>query len=99
MASSGRRCYTSARMAREAGTPITPAQVLDYWFREQPGDAGSAMPQMRQWFEGDPHVDREIISRFAPIVDAAIAGDLVDWEADPRDRLALILVLDQFARS
>jgi len=86
-------------MPTGAGPPTTPAQVLDYWFREQPADPDSAMPQLRRWFEGGPHVDREIITRFAPTVDAAVTGGLVDWEAEPRNRLALIIVLDQYARS
>ena len=37
--------------------------------------------------------------RFGPAMAAAAASDLAAWEAQPRDRLALILLLDQFPRN
>src|SRR5262249_33873728 len=81
------------------GSQVTPADVLGYWFHEQPPTVASAMPQLRRWFQAGPEVDAEIIARFASAVDAAIAGCLATWEADARDRLALVIVLDQFTRS
>jgi uncharacterized protein (DUF924 family) len=78
---------------------MTPRDVLDYWFRDAPPDAASAMPHMRRWFQGGPEIDREIIARFGPTVETAVAGGLTDWEQATRDRLALILVLDQFTRN
>lgn len=78
---------------------IVAADVLGYWFREQPADAAAAMPEMYRWFQSGPEVDQEIIARFAPAVEAAVAGGLATWEAEPRDRLALVIVLDQFTRN
>jgi len=78
---------------------MTPDDVLDYWFRDAPADAAAAMPQMRRWFQGGPDVDREIVARFGPTVETAVTGGLTAWEEAPRDRLALILVLDQFTRN
>ena len=81
------------------GSEVAPADVLGYWFREEPADAAAAMPAMRRWFQSGPEVDQEIIARFGPVVDAAVAGGLAAWEAEPRDRLALLIVLDQFTRN
>jgi uncharacterized protein (DUF924 family) len=78
---------------------LEPADVLDFWFRERPADAEAAMPQLRRWFQGGPDVDREIVARFAPAVGTALGGGFTSWEAEPRGRLALILLLDQFTRS
>jgi uncharacterized protein (DUF924 family) len=78
---------------------LTPGDVLDYWFRDAPADGASAMPQMRRWFQGGRDVDDEIIARFGSTVEAAVTGGLTAWEEPPRDRLALILVLDQFTRN
>jgi uncharacterized protein (DUF924 family) len=78
---------------------MTPGDVLDYWFRDTPADGASAMPQMRRWFQGGPDIDHEIIARFGPAVETAVAGGLTAWEEAPRDRVALILVLDQFTRN
>jgi uncharacterized protein (DUF924 family) len=78
---------------------IVPADVLGYWFREQPADAAAAMPEMYRWFQSGPEVDQEIVARFAPAVDTAVAGGLTAWEAEARDRLALVIVLDQFTRN
>jgi uncharacterized protein (DUF924 family) len=78
---------------------MTPGDVLDYWFHDPPADGDSAMPQMRRWFQGGPDIDREIIARFGPTVETAVTGGLSAWEQAPRDRLALILVLDQFTRN
>jgi uncharacterized protein (DUF924 family) len=82
-----------------ADPPIAPADVLGYWFRDPPFDAAAAMPWMRRWFQGGPEVDREIVDHFAAAVGAAIGGGFGSWEAEPRDRLALIIVLDQFTRN
>jgi uncharacterized protein (DUF924 family) len=91
----GAECYPST-MTRPS---LEPADVLDFWFRERPADAEAAMPQLRRWFQGGPEVDREIVARFAPAVAAVLDGDFTSWEAEPRGRLALIILLDQLARS
>jgi uncharacterized protein (DUF924 family) len=82
-----------------ADPAIAPSDVLEYWFRDPPFDATAAMPWMRRWFQGGPEVDRETVARFAAAVAAAIAGGFAGWEPEPRDRLALVIMLDQFTRN
>ncbi len=38
------------------------------------------------------------MEHFAPLLERAIRGELADWSQEPRSRLALIIVLDQFSR-
>jgi uncharacterized protein (DUF924 family) len=49
------------------------------------------------WFRGGG--DAEISDRFTPLLERAIRGELDDWDREPRSRLALILILDQFSRT
>lgn len=63
--------------------------VIDFWFRE-------LTPQ--DWFGGGPALDDGITRRFADTLDQALNGKLDSWADTSRGRLALILVLDQFAR-
>ncbi|MBD3728933.1 MAG: DUF924 domain-containing protein [Sphingomonadales bacterium] len=73
-----------------AGTNRPWLPVLDFWFRElAPSD----------WFNGGDAVDRMVRERFAPQVAQALAGELDDWASDPRGRLALIVLIDQFTRN
>ena len=71
--------------------------VLDFWF----GAPGSAeFGQLRAaWFRKDPAFDQLIAQRFGPTVDAALAGQLRDWDAAAPSALARIIVLDQFTRN
>lgn len=72
---------------------MTPQTVLDFWF-------GAPEPRRSQlWWGKDPALDEEIRARFAGPREQAIAGQLQDWEASPRGRLALILLVDQFSRN
>jgi uncharacterized protein (DUF924 family) len=52
-----------------------------------------------QWFGGGADLDREIADRFGDQVALALAGRLTEWEADPLERLALVILLDQFPRN
>lgn len=70
----------------------TPAQVLAFWF----GDADAVDTR---WFRKSGAYDREISQRFGATLEAALAGRLDGWAADDDGTLALILVLDQFARN
>lgn len=49
------------------------------------------------WFRGGANV--EVIEHFSPLLEQAILCELDAWSGQPRSRLALILVLDQFSRS
>jgi uncharacterized protein (DUF924 family) len=80
------------------GPLVTSQVVLDFWF--PPGleaDEAAHLKQVQWWFRGG--ADRPILERFTPAVDAAARGDFDAWAANPRGRLALIIVLDQFSRS
>lgn len=85
-----------------SGTVAAPAasvsDVLDFWFpRGLDADEATHRRQFQWWFGGG--ADAQIEARFAPLAEAAAAGVLDAWAATPRGRLALIIVLDQFARS
>ncbi len=71
--------------------------VYDFWF---PPGLESTNPEahwrMLQWWMGGG-ANAEL-ARFAPVVAAARAGSLENWLAEPRGRLSLIVVLDQFTR-
>uniref|UniRef100_B8HL52 DUF924 domain-containing protein n=1 Tax=Cyanothece sp. (strain PCC 7425 / ATCC 29141) TaxID=395961 RepID=B8HL52_CYAP4 len=72
--------------------------VLQFWFPQQLAkDQASLVRQWEWWFRGG--ADEEIRQHFVPVLDQAIRGELDSWAAEPRSRLALIIVLDQFPRS
>ncbi|WP_294001040.1 DUF924 family protein [Sphaerotilus sp.] len=74
-----------------------PALILDFWFGP-PTDPAHAQTRP-QWFRKDAAFDAEIIRRFGPLIDAALANELQNWTTTPESTLALILVLDQFTRN
>ena len=51
------------------------------------------------WFKSDPDFDATIREHFGALVEAAAAGELDGWTAEPRATLALLLLLDQFPRN
>src|ERR687896_1602933 len=69
-------------------------QVLKFWFG-QGADYGKVH---NRWFEKDRAFDIEVTSRFGPLHDAMLEGKHREWLDHPRDCLARIIVLDQFAR-
>jgi uncharacterized protein (DUF924 family) len=72
--------------------------VLKFWFPHIPhGDLAARVRQFDWWFRGGG--DAEILERFSPLLERAIRGELDDWDRQPRSRLALILILDQFSRT
>ena len=78
------------------GTQSRVEEVVRFWF----GASGSD-PRARQemWWGKSPEADQEIRSRFLPLVQNGISGELGSWqENDARSCLALIIVLDQFTR-
>ena len=74
----------------------TPDEVLDFWFGA-PGSATEIAARQRPlWFAKSAANDQIVVARFAETLGAAGQGELSDWAATPRGRLALIVVLDQF---
>ena len=73
--------------------------VLAFWFEEKELSAPQIDGRMDIWFGEDPVFDLEIIKEFSDDVDRASEGKLDHWANEPRGRLALILLLDQFRRN
>ncbi len=73
--------------------------ILAFWFKEQQLSAPQIDRRMDTWFGEDAEFDREIREEFADEVERASEGKLDHWADEPRGRLALILLLDQFRRN
>ncbi|MGA8165191.1 MAG: DUF924 family protein [Waddliaceae bacterium] len=84
-----------------ANTDNTMAQeILTYWFGTLTDPADDSPKEKRDaWFAGGPRVDKEIKTRFEPLVQRAGAQELEGWSTTARGRLALIILLDQFPRN
>lgn len=72
--------------------------VLHFWFGQVEETIVPTEHRARIWFGEDESIDKEIRDRFHEQVEAAYAGKLDDWTKMPHGQLALIIVLDQFAR-
>ena len=73
--------------------------ILEFWFKEQKLSAPQIDRRMDLWFGEDDLFDHEIRKEFANDVELASKGALDHWAHNPRGRLALILLLDQFRRN
>lgn len=74
-------------------------RILSFWFKEHELTAPQIDGRMDTWFGEDPVFDREIEKRFARDVEDASTGAIDYWAHQPRGRLALIILLDQFRRN
>ncbi len=74
-------------------------EVLSFWFMEKTLSAPQIDGRMDTWFGEDPVFDEEIAKEFADDIEKASDGKLDHWAHEPRGRLALILLLDQFRRN
>lgn len=77
--------------------------VLNFWFGREPMTPARLAAKMPEWFGGaDAQAraarDAAIVAQFGVLAARAAAGALDAWAASPRQRLALILLLDQFPR-
>jgi uncharacterized protein (DUF924 family) len=78
----------------------TPDTIREYWFGTALEDtAVTARERARLWWSKNPELDNEIRRRFETCVIKAGSGELDHWASNPQDRLALILLTDQFPRS
>ena len=73
--------------------------ILSFWFKEQELSAPQIDRRMDTWFGEDPVFDHEIRKEFADDVEKACKGQLDHWADEPRGRLALIILIDQFRRN
>ena len=75
----------------------TPEHIVAFWFPD--GEAPSAQEHQRLWNwrqRGGAH--DEVVARFTALTERAAVGELDAWAHSAVGRLALILVLDPFAR-
>lgn len=73
--------------------------VLDFWFDDGLERGWPSRQLNGLWFQASAAVDAGIREQFGALVELACENELVDWEARPLSRLALILLLDQFTRN
>lgn len=73
--------------------------ILEYWFGTEADDVVAARQQAELWWKKNPEVDQNIREHYSSLLDAAANGSLDDWLTDPRGRLAMIILADQFSRS
>ncbi len=74
-------------------------EVLDFWFARCGDMPAKISARMSMWFAGSEALDKTICEKFGNVVELASSGELEEWAATPRGRLALIIVLDQFRRN
>lgn len=72
-------------------------QVLEFWFGQAEDCDQYLQQQNKKWFSSA--LDDQIQQRFGELTQHAVAGQLNHWSEQPRTRLALILILDQFSRN
>jgi len=73
--------------------------IVTFWFTEHELSAPQIDRRMDIWFGQDKVFDHECKSEFAGDVEEVSGGGLGHWAHEPRGRLALILLLDQFRRN
>ncbi len=85
-------------MTNIATAPAPYEAVLKYWFGHVEETIVPSEHRARVWFGEDKEIDAGIKTRFSGLLDEAIEGRLADWESSPHGQLAMIILLDQFAR-
>jgi uncharacterized protein (DUF924 family) len=83
--------------ALEALQPTDWRPVYDFWFPANIDDASleTNVQRVKWWMQGGANAE---LGPFARTVEAARSGRLDHWLTEPRGRLSLIIVLDQFPR-
>lgn len=78
---------------------VEAAAVLAFWLEDALDLGWPSRDLGALWFGGGAALDRDIEQRFGDLVRQALAGGLMPWESDARQRLALVILLDQFPRN
>jgi len=73
-------------------------EILDFWFGPLMQGAELTAARRDLWFGKNAKIDREIAARFKVFLGPARDGELA-WGSEPRGRLALVVLLDQFPRN
>lgn len=74
-------------------------EILIFWFGEYDAAGVPSDDKMKSWWIKNSGFDQRIKNKFLQDVQKAVAGDYDEWLADPRGRLAVIILLDQFTRN
>lgn len=83
----------------ERGTsPGWVEDVLDFWFGDLDESGLAPAERSARWWTKDTALDQEIEKRFGHLLAAAGRGEL-EHGSSPRERLAALIVLDQFSRN
>ncbi len=78
----------------------TPGTVLHFWFGHSTQHAAGMTDRQGLWFSGEYDFDEQIARRFAGLLAELASGGARKWAAEgPRERLAAVIVLDQFSRN
>lgn len=74
--------------------------ILDFWFPEAESLDVLIQIHRKHWlWRMQGGADDQIQAQFSDLTDRAARGCLEHWALEPRGRLALIILLDQFSRS
>lgn len=78
-----------------------PSDVIAFWIGDAASSAEEAGVKNKMWFAKSEDIDAEIRAKFLPLLETLAAGPLADdWaERGTSERLAAIIVLDQFSRN
>ena len=74
-------------------------EVLNTWFGNTRTDPDLISSRMAWWFGSDTDRDQKLKEIYSDCCEAALGGQLADWQVAPQPRLGLILLLDQFPRN
>ena len=74
-------------------------RVLSFWIEPKPVTEDELAQRGKIWFFGGKELDQKIHEEFGELVERATRGELDDWAATARGRLALVILLDQFTRN
>ena len=74
-------------------------RVLSFWLEPKPTTEDELAARQKTWFMGGKELDEQIEREFGAQVESARRGELDDWAATARGRLALVILLDQFTRN
>ncbi len=73
--------------------------VLEFWLQDAIEHGWPSQSLGGLWFGAGAALDQDIDTRFGHLVREALGGGLAAWESRPLDRLALVILLDQFTRN
>jgi len=75
-------------------------EILDFWFEgiDEDSEVAPDSNLVKKWFIVSEKFDTEVRKNFETDLKKAQNGEYKNWEDDPRGRLALIILFDQFSR-